>query len=45
MQIGAISKAKEILLGVKVFVQFSSTKKNGGFNIDVDDDDKAQAQK
>merc|ERR1719214_351612 len=38
-ELGAITKAKEILTGVKVFVQVSSTKKNGGFNIDADDDD------
>merc|ERR1719316_863729 len=38
-ELGAITKAKEILTGVKVFVQVSSTKKNGGCNIDADDDD------
>merc|ERR1719161_1666950 len=38
-ELGAITKAKEILTGVKVFVQVSSSKKSAGFNIDVDDDD------
>merc|ERR1719316_299085 len=38
-ELGAITKAKEILAGVKVFVQVSSSKRSAGFNIDVDDDD------
>merc|ERR1719316_827114 len=45
-ELGAITKAKEILTGVKVFVQVSSSKKSAGFNIDVDDDDdKASAKR
>merc|ERR1719313_2986342 len=38
-ELGAISKAKEILTGVKVFVQVSASKKSTGFNFDADDDD------
>merc|ERR1719252_456854 len=43
-ELGAITKAKDILGGVKVFVQVSATKK--GFNIDADDDeDKTTAKR
>merc|ERR1719146_220007 len=38
-ELGAIAKAKEILAGVKVFVQVSTKSKTSGINIDADDDD------
>lgn len=38
-ELGAIAKAKEILAGVKVFVQVSTKSKSSGINIDADDDD------
>jgi len=38
-ELGAIAKAKEILAGVKVFVQVSTKSKNTGISIDSDDDD------
>merc|ERR1719316_2058570 len=44
-ELGAITKAKEILAGVKVFVQVSTSKKSAGFNIDDDDDDKVTAKR